>query len=265
MSEPKEQTLKVWGNKVETKVLSRGSGPPLIFLHGAMGLTWDPFLEQLSESFTVYAPYLPGTAPGFPDAIKPIDNLWDRVLVYYEIFDKLNLEKPAVVGHSFGGMLGAELAATNPERVAKLVLMNPIGLWLDESPVKNWMTTSQLELGPLIFSDPTGPAAQLMATPPADPEEGIQMALRTTWSLACTGKFIWPIPDKGLKKRLHRISSPTLLPWGEDDGIVPPVYADEFASAIKDTAIQIIPKAGHLPQLEQLDTVVSVTNKFLTS
>ena len=100
---------------------------------------------------------------------------------------------------------------------------------------------------------------------PADPEEGIQMALRTTWSLACTGKFVWPIPDKGLKKRLHRISSPTLLLWGEDDGIVPPVYADEFASSIEDTAIQIIPKAGHLPQLEQLEPVVSVTNKFLTS
>ena len=78
-------------------------------------------------------------------------------------------------------------------------------------------------------------------------------------------KFIWPIPDKGLKKRLHRISSPTLLLWGEDDGIVPPVYADEFASLIKDTDVQIIPKAGHLPQLEQLDTVLSTTKKFLTT
>ena len=264
MVQPTEQTLHVWNDTVKTKALVGGSGPPLVFLHGAMGLTWDPFLDKLADSYTVYAPYHPGTAPGLPDEIKPIDNLWDLVLVYYEILDQLNLNQPILVGTSFGGMMAAELAATNPTRTGPLVLIDPIGLWLDENPVKNWMTTSQAELGPLIFSDPTGPAAQMMATPPSNPEEGIQIALRTTWSLACTGKFVWPIPDKGLKKRLHRISSPTLLLWGEDDGIVPPVYANVFAAAIKDTEVQIIPKAGHLPQIEQLDAVVTAMAGFLS-
>ena len=62
------------------------------------------------------------------------------------------------------------------------------------------------------------------------------MALHTTWSLACTGKFVWPIPDKGLKKRLHRITAPTLVLWGEQDGLVPPIYASDFEQAIPERA-----------------------------
>ena len=50
--------------------------------------------------------------------------------------------------------------------------------------------------------------------------------------MGATGKFIWPIPDKGLKKRIHRVKAPTLLIWGAEDRIVPPVYAEEFARQI---------------------------------
>ena len=52
--------------------------------------------------------------------------------------------------------------------------------------------------------------------------------VRLMWALGATGKFLWPIPDKGLKKRIHRVTAPTLLVWGKEDRLVPPVYADEF-------------------------------------
>ena len=50
----------------------------------------------------------------------------------------------------------------------------------------------------------------------------MDMQIQIMWSAACTGKFVWPIPDKGLKKRIHRIRAPTLIIWGRQDGIVPP-------------------------------------------
>ena len=97
-----ERTFKVWQNEVESRVKVAGSGPPLVFFHAATGLHWDPFLDNLAKDFTVYAPEHPGTSLGDPEAIRHLDNLWDLVIYYYEIFDQLGLKAPAVVGTSFG-------------------------------------------------------------------------------------------------------------------------------------------------------------------
>ncbi len=258
-----ERTLSAWQDQVRSRVHIAGSGPPLVFFHGAFGLRWDPFLDALAERFTVYAPEHPGTTPGEPDAVRPLENLWDLVLYYYELFDRLGLRAPAVVGHSFGGMVAAEVAATAPERVSRLVLIDPIGLWRDDTPVKNWMVMLPTDLAKLAFADPDGPLARQMLTPPTDPEAAVDAQIQMTWALACTGKFVWPIPDKGLKKRLHRISAPTLLIWGRQDGLVPPVYAQEFAARIRNARVELIDRAAHLPHLEQMDTVVRLIRDFL--
>jgi pimeloyl-ACP methyl ester carboxylesterase len=234
-----------------------------VFFHGAFGLQWDPFLDRLAASHTVYAPEHPGTTPGDPDGVKPLDNLWDLVLYYYELFDRLELAAPAVVGHSFGGMMAAEVAATNPERVGRLVLLSPVGLWRDDSPVKNWMSMLPADLAPLVFAEPEGPLAKQMFAVPADPEAAVDAQIQMIWSLACTGKFVWPIPDKGLAKRLHRITAPTLIVWGRQDGLVPPVYAQEFADRIPNARVEIVDQAAHLPHLEQLDTVSRLAAEFL--
>jgi len=261
-----DRTVSAWRQKVNTNVRVAGSGPPVVFLHGAFGLQWDPFLDSLAESNTVYAPEHPGTTPGAPDEIKPIDTLWDLVLYYYELFDELGLESPAIVGHSFGGMVAAELAATNPDRVSKLVLIDPIGLWRDDQPVRNWMATPFGDLAKYLFADQSNPMAQMIAaaarvTQMSDAQLDIQIQIM--WSLACTGKFVWPIPDRGLHKRLHRITAPTLVIWGKEDGIAPPVYAEEFASRIAYATVELIDDAGHLPQIEQLGEVSKRVTGFL--
>ena len=109
-----ERTLSVWGDQIHPRVKIGGQGPPLVFFHGPFGLKWDSFLDTLSQSHTVYAPEHPGTTPGDPDAIKPLDDWWDLVLYYYELFDQLELEAPVVVGHSFGGMVAAEGSSDRP-------------------------------------------------------------------------------------------------------------------------------------------------------
>ena len=140
--------VEVWDGDVRTQVLVGGEGPPLLYLHAVLGLQWDPFVESLAAHHTVYAPYLPGTVPGDPDAHKPLEDVWDLTLCYSEILDALGLggSPVAVVGHSFGGMLGAELAALQPERVSKLVLISPTGLWTDGRPWKNPNVISMEEL-----------------------------------------------------------------------------------------------------------------------
>jgi pimeloyl-ACP methyl ester carboxylesterase len=262
-----DRTVTAWRDQVEARVKVAGSGPPVVFFHGAYGLQWDPFLDNLAQSHTIYAPEHPGTTPGAPDTIKPLDNLWDLVLYYYEMFDALGLESPAVIGHSFGGMVAAEIAATNPGRVSKLVLIDPIGLWRDDAPVRNWMATQFQDLPKYLFADQEGPLAKMMSAmaSPSDamPEGAMDMMIQLMWCLACTGKFLWPIPDRGLKKRLHRITAPTLVIWGKQDGIASSVYAEEFGSRIRGARVELIDGAGHLPHLEQMAAVAPLIDGFL--
>ena len=258
-----EHSLSVWRGQIQCRVKVAGQGPPLVYLHGAAGLMWDDFLEGLAQTHTIYAPEHPGTSPGDPDAIKPLDDLWDLVLYYYELFDGLGLESPAVVGHSFGGMVASEIAATDPSRVSRLVLLNPIGLWRDDAPVKNWMVMSPDDLGKELFSEPDGPVARRVLAEPEDPEERMTAKIQGIWNLGCTGKFTWPIPDKGLSKRLHRVQAPTLVIWGQQDGIVPAIYAQEFADRISGARSVIVEGAAHVPQLEQLDQVSQLVGDFL--
>jgi pimeloyl-ACP methyl ester carboxylesterase len=263
-----DRTIPAWRKQVKTNVKVAGSGPPAVFLHGAFGLQWDPFLDALAQSYTVYAPEHPGTTPGAPDEIKPIDTLWDLVLYYYELFDELGVDSPAIIGHSFGGMVAAELAATNPERVSKLVLIDSIGLWRDDHPVRNWMATPFADLAKYLFADQNNPMAQMIAAASRMGQMSdaqIDMQVQIMWSLACTGKFVWPIPDRGLHKRLHRVTAPTLILWGKQDGIAPPVYADEFAARIKGARVELIDNAGHIPQMEQLANVSALVQDFLKS
>ena len=160
MAATSEQTLKLWEKKVTAHVKVAGEGPALVYLHSGYGLVWDETLDLLAQDFTVYAPEHPGTQQGDPDAIKPLEDIWDLVLYYYEMFDQLGLEAPAVVGHSFGGMVAAEIAANNPRRVSRLVLIDSLGLWLDDAPIKNYMVTPQAQLDPLFFHDHASSGAQ---------------------------------------------------------------------------------------------------------
>ncbi|MGH7987763.1 MAG: alpha/beta fold hydrolase [Candidatus Binataceae bacterium] len=254
-----ERSLKLWENQIEARVRVAGNGPALVFLHSGYGLIWDEYLDLLARDFTVYAPEHPGTSAGNPDAIKPLEDLWDLILFYYELFDQLELDAPAVVGHSFGGMVAAELAATNNKRVSKLVLIDPLGVWREDSPVRNYMIMPQAEVDPLLFHNPNHPARKLVFANPEEPDSFI----RVTWALGCTGKFIWPLPDKGLKKRAHRITAPTLIIWGKQDGLTAPAYADNFRDLIPNSRVELVDNAAHMVQMEQPETVARLTREFV--
>jgi pimeloyl-ACP methyl ester carboxylesterase len=259
MAGTSERTVSVWQGKVEARIKVAGSGPALVYLHSGYGLVWDELLDSLARDFTVYAPEHPGTSAGLPDAVKPLDDVWDLTLFYYEVFEKLGLRSPAVVGHSFGGMVAAELAANNPAQVGKLVLIDSLGLWRDDTPIRNYMVMAQPDVEPLLFHDRTHPSRKHIFPNFEDADS----VIRLTWALACTGKFIWPIPDKGLNKRIHRISAPTLIIWGKQDGLTPPVYANDFARLIPQAKVEIVDQASHMAPLERPAAVADKVRSFL--
>jgi pimeloyl-ACP methyl ester carboxylesterase len=262
MAHVTEQTLSLWDGKIKTLVMTAGQGPALVYLHGDYGLFWNEFLDTLAANFTVYAPAHPGTTPGDPDGLRALDDMWDLVLYYYDVFDKLNVGAPILIGDSFGAMVAAEVAATDPARVSKLVLMSAMGLWRDDTPIRNYIVTPQSELAPLILKNPEHPVRKQIFADGTDPAQQ-DAYIRMAWTFACIGKFIWPIPDKGLKKRMHRIKAPTLILWGKQDRLIPPLYAEEFKSRIAGSRVELLDNAAHLLPFEQTVAAAQAVQNFL--
>lgn len=259
-----ERTLPVWGERIKMRVKVAGAGQPLVYLHPSAGPGWDPFLSQLSEHFTVYAPEFPGTSAGDPYAIHSVNSLSDVVLLYEEVVRSLDLEKPILVGQSFGGMLAAELAAAFPDLASRLVLLDPIGLWREDLPVADWISIPPAELPRLLFHDPSRPAARAMFNLPEDPNAAAAAIAARVWALGCTAKFAWPIPDRGLSARLHRITAPVLLVWGRNDKLTPVGYLDEWWTRLPDSSVAVIDNCGHIPQVEKLSETMAAVSEFLS-
>ena len=264
MASSEVRRLRLWQERIETEVEISGGGPPLVYLHGPWGLGPDrTFVARLAEHHTVYAPKHPGTSQGDHEAVHQLDGWLDLVVYYGELLDRMKLGAPAFVGHSFGGLVAAEIAAAAPASVGRLVLIDPVGLWRDDLPVKNWMILSDKERRPSLFADPDGDAAQRFFTVPSDPSARVDVLAQMIWSQACTGKFVWPVADRGFKNRAHRIAASTLIAWGKADRIIDVAYAQEFATRIAGARTELIDKAGHLPHLEQPDAVVKAVRGFI--
>jgi pimeloyl-ACP methyl ester carboxylesterase len=264
MASPEIRRLRLWQDRISTDVEISGSGPPLVYLHGPWGLNPDRgFRARLATTHTVYAPRFPGTTPGDPDAVHRVDTWLDLMVYHGELIDALKLDAPVFAGHSFGGLVAAEFAAAAPRSVGRLMLIDPVGLWRDDRPVKNWMVLSDRERKTSLFADPECEGAKAFFAVPSDNEARVDTLAQLIWSQACTGKFVWPVPDRGLKHRIHRIKAPTLIVWGNADRIIDQAYAPEFASRIAGAKVAMIDKAGHLPHLEQPEAVAKAVQEFV--
>lgn len=256
------QTVTVRDGRFRVHLRTAGSGEPLLFLHGETGLREpDEALDRLAGRFTVYAPDHPGW--GASEGLEHLDDILDLALFYYDLLDALGLESAHVVGHSLGGLVAAEMAALDRRYVRKLVLVDALGFWRDDVPVLDFFAAPPDELADALFHDKESPGAQRAQALPSAREELAEALIGRMQALAAAGKFIWPIPDKGLKRRIHRIQAPTLIVWGASDGVVPPVYAEEFRSRIPGSRVVILDRSGHLPMAEQPEEFAAVVTAFL--
>jgi pimeloyl-ACP methyl ester carboxylesterase len=170
-----------------------------------------------------------------------------------------------VVGHSLGAMVAAELAAVQPQRFSAVVLIAPFGLWNPGYPVADFFSMSPADVARATYHDPESPAAKAAGTPARDDEAYIDFMLERAKSLATAAKYLWPIPNRGLVKRLHRVSAPSLLIWGESDGIVPPRYAEDFQRGIPHARVVVVAEAAHLPQVEQPERLAETVLGFVST
>jgi pimeloyl-ACP methyl ester carboxylesterase len=256
--------LTVRNGLFEAEVYEYGdkSADPLLFLHPSNGLMRDPYLDDLATKFRVIAPCHPGW--GESAGLEHIDDPVDMAIYYYDFLDTLNIERAHVVGHSIGGMFAAEMAAVDPHRVRKAVLSNAVGLWRDDAPVMDFFSEDPVAVAQAVIVDLQGDFAKSMAPDTSDLQKVMDAMYTRIQSLGAAAKFLWPIPDRGLAKRIHRITAPTLILWGKSDGLVSPVYAEEFASRISGpTQTLILDRSAHFPMQEQRDEWSAAVLEFL--
>lgn len=244
------------GITFRVRVRQGGRGPDLLFLHGAGGLLPDdPFLAALAEHFTVHAPLLPGYEDS--ESAENLRGMLDVTLHAGDVRRALGLERPILVGHSMGGMIAAELAAIDPGSVEKLVLICPAGLWLDDHPVVDLFAALPFELPGLLLHDPEKHGALLSAGGDFnDPEFLTEFLVGNARRLGMAGKLLFPIPDRGLKERLYRVTARTRIVWGASDRLIDPVYARAFAERIAGAEVTVVEEAGHMVPYEQTGRVV---------
>ncbi len=256
-------TVSVRDGLFQVPVYRAGKGEPLLWFHAAGGMAngWTPDLAKLAESYDVIVP----VHPGWDDTggLDLIDDIHDLVLYYQDFCDALGLERFFLGGHSVGAMFAAEFAAARPDMVKKLVLVCPLGLWIQETPVTDLFTLLPKELPNALFGDLSNPIIGEMFKPPADLDAMAEQAYMRLANFSATGKFIWPIPDKGLKKRTHRIKAETLILWGEQDRLTPPAYGPLFHSKIAKSQLVTIPNVGHMLPIENVEAFASEVRGFL--
>jgi pimeloyl-ACP methyl ester carboxylesterase len=248
VTESPVESRTVLSEPFETKVLVRGDGPPLLYLHSQYGLRWTPFLETLSKSYTVYAPEVAGEE----SALEHLDDMLDLLTYLNDVLDALGLERTPVVGHSLGAALAAELAAINPGRVERLVLLSPLGIHSETDPVADLIGELPTTRAERLYADPAGDGAAEWLAGLMSPDRVYFRAMRAY------SHWYWPFPEAGLRKRAHRISAPTLVVHGDADGLTSARYAETLAGMIAGSKVQSVAGAAHM-LFEQPDTVAQLT------
>lgn len=258
-------TLEVRGRRIQE--IRGGSGAPLLYLHGAAGeALWLPHLERLAERYELHAPAHPGFLES--EGLDEIRDVEDYALHYLDYLDALGWERVRVVGLSLGGWIAAELASRHPERVERLVLADAVGIRIPEKPIADLFaidTRFPERLRELLFFDPTGPAAQLVQPPGQGselPDDVLENAMK---AMAATAKVGWNplLHDPKLEGRLHRVSAPTLVLWGEHDRVTPLEYGERYAKRIPDARLEVLSECGHLAPFERPDAWAEAVARFL--
>jgi pimeloyl-ACP methyl ester carboxylesterase len=246
---------------IPLEIVERGTGKPLLFLHGAGGPRANaPFIDLLARHARVIAP----SHPGFGNSPLPdwLDGVEDLAYLYLDLLDQDDLRDVTLVGASMGGWTAAAIAIKCAHRLARVILVDPVGIKISDRETRDI---------PDIYALPPDEVARLTYH---DPNNAPNYAALSDDELLVVAKnreaavlYLWEpyMHDPALRRRLHRISVPTLVLRGESDGLVSDAYARAYAAAIPGARYEVIAKAGHSPQTEQPQAFVDHVLRFMGS
>jgi pimeloyl-ACP methyl ester carboxylesterase len=247
-----EITIEEHGDAVESK------GRGLLLLHGGGGpRTMAGLGAALSEHAYVVRP----THPGFDGTprVPWLDSVADLADAYLDLIEELGLTEVMVIGNSVGGWIAAEMALRDiGGRIMSLTLLNATGIRPDDATqITDTRALSPAAFGRLAFHNPA-----LRPDPSAlsDQQRAVLAANQQVLAFY-TGEHFLFAPK--LRRRLHRVTVPVLVAWGEEDCVVTPEYGRLYASAFANGHFRPIAEAGHLPQVEQLGSVLGTIGTFV--
>lgn len=243
-------------------VIEIGSGPPLVFVHGLAG-SWQNWLENL-PFFARTHRCVALDLPGFGASPMPAEDI--SIQGYGKIVDglcdALDIDSTALVGHSMGGFISAEVAIAFGTRVKKLVLVGAAGISSENIRREPLFTFSRrLEAATAWFASQSEFVARRPRLRRATLAAVVLEPKRIPAPLAYeflrgSGKPGFPdafgsLTSYPIRDRLTKIESPTLIMWGRQDRLVPVRDADEYERLIPDARKVIYEKTGHTPQAER--------------
>jgi pimeloyl-ACP methyl ester carboxylesterase len=253
----RDELVPVGGTSIE--LYDQGSGPAILLLHGAGGLkAGAPYLRSLTTKARVIAPSHPGFGSSpLPEWISSIDDL---AYLYLDLLEQLDLRDVTLVGMSMGGWIAAEIAIKCSDRLARLVLADPVGIKPSGREVRDIPDIWALDdaaLAKLMQHDPSN-APDYSTMSDAD----LAVVARNREAAAL---YLWEpyMHNPQLLRRLHRVRVPTLFMRGASDGLVSAAYVRAYSDAIAGSRIVTIERAGHSPANDQPQVFVDSIFGFM--
>ena len=259
-SKPEDRVEFVTLGPVTIEVERRGRGKPMLVLMGEEALEREcAVLDALQSDHELIIP----SAPGFGRSERPdwVTNPDDFSYIYLDLVEKLALRDMVMIGFSLGGWIAAEMAVKDDSYLSKLALVDAYGVKLggpyDRDIADIWLLHPS-KVAQLKWRDP----AKGVPDYSTRSDEELSIVARNVESFA---RFCWEpyMHDPKLNRRLHRIHTPSLLVWGENDGVTPPSYGEGYAKLIPGARFAPIPEAGHYPHLEQPEAFLRELRAFL--
>jgi pimeloyl-ACP methyl ester carboxylesterase len=257
----------VRANGLEIAYQRVGEGQPLVFVHGAAddSRIWQPQLAALADEFTVVAWDEPGA--GRSSDVPADFTLADYANCLAAVIDALSLGPAHVAGISWGGTVVQELYRHHPELVATLILIDTYAGWKGSLPEEEVGArvagVLQALSAPAERFDPTLPGL-FAGDPPAEFVPLLEEVAASVRPQSLRTQVL-VMAEADQRDLLPRIAVPTLLIWGELDVRSPLRVAREFEQAIPDAKLVVIPRAGHVSNLEQPQQVNDAVRAFCRS
>jgi pimeloyl-ACP methyl ester carboxylesterase len=225
---------------VDLRVEEHHRTRPFLVLHGGAGpRSVAAFADLLAAQ--LHRRVIVPTHPGFDGTPRPthVRSVRDLAALYVALLDQLDVDDVTVLGNSIGGWIAAEIALLRSPRVGSAILVDAVGIAVEDHPIADVAGLSPTEIRALSWHDPSAAPPPPQAGPPLAPDlEALAVYGGRTMS------------DPTLLERLETLDLPVRVIWGESDRIVDLHYGEQYAAAIPGARFIRLPRAGHLPQME---------------